>query len=79
MLQVSAVLASNVAEIAYDDFSNFVEGLGSRQAKKISKSLASTVLDRFVQNEQRADYEDRERCAQANLIALKNHVWFIGS
>ena len=32
-------------------------------AKKVSKTLAHTVLDRFVSNEQQADAEDRKRCA----------------
>lgn len=59
--QVEAVLASTVAQLSYDDFSSFVESLGSRMAKRVSKRIASVVLDRFVQNEQRADYEDRRR------------------
>lgn len=60
--QVEATLASTIAELTYEDFSSFVESLGSRMAKKVSKTMANTVLDRFVHNEQQADAEDRKRC-----------------
>jgi hypothetical protein len=60
--KVEATLASTIAELSFEDFSSFVESLGSRMAKKVSKTLAHTVLDRFVHNEQQADAEDRKRC-----------------
>ena len=52
---------SVLAEIPNDAFLAFVEGLGSRMARKVSKYMADLVLSRVINHEAEAGREDRRR------------------
>ena len=50
-----------VARIEYSDFVSFFEGMGPRQAKRVSRHLADYVLGKVVKQEEDAELEDRLR------------------
>ena len=50
-----------VARIEYTEFLNFVEAMGPRKAKLVSRLLADCVLAKVVKQEQEAERRDRSR------------------
>lgn len=58
---VSSVGDSMLAEVKFEEFSRFVEGLGPKLARSFSKHLADSVLQRVKQNDDRAEKMDRHR------------------
>lgn len=50
-----------LAEVKFEEFSRFVEGLGPKLARSFSKHLADSVLQRVKQNDDRAEKMDRHR------------------
>ncbi len=58
---VVALEDSVLADIPNDAFLAFVEGLGSRMAKKVSRYMADLVLARVISHEAEAGRDDRRR------------------
>ena len=50
-----------IARIAYEDFVSFVEGLGPRNAKRLSRHLADYVLAKVVKQQEDGELVDRSR------------------
>ena len=48
-----------IAQFEFDSFTGYVEGLGSKMARRFSKRLADTVLVRVIYNETKSALEDR--------------------
>jgi CRP-like cAMP-binding protein len=61
---VVALEDSVLADIPNDAFLAFVEGLGSRMAKKVSRYMADLVLAQVISHEAEASRDDRRRCAR---------------
>ena len=57
-----------VARIEYTDFLNFVEAMGPRKAKLVSRHLADYVLAKVVKQEQEAELRDRSRLQNVGRI-----------
>ena len=66
---VMALEDSVLAEIPNDAFLAFVEGLGSRVAKKVSRYMADLVLSRVIYHEAEASREDRRRLFSISVIS----------
>lgn len=49
-----------LAQFNFETFTGYVEGLGSKMAKRFSKKLADSVLQRVMMNEDKAAKEDRK-------------------
>lgn len=77
MFSVIAVDDCTMASYRYDTFASYVEGLGSKMAKRLSKRFADAVLLRLIQNEDRAEREDR--FLLKNIGKTRNHRQRIGS
>jgi len=58
---VVALEDSVLADIPNDAFLAFVEGLGSRMAKKVSRYMADLVLAQVISHEAEAGRDDRRR------------------
>lgn len=49
-----------IAQFEFESFTGYVEGLGSKMAKRLSKRLADMVLVRVINNETKSALDDRK-------------------